>query len=1291
MTKQRVKTTKKNKKRVVHIHLHSIYSTSDALNKPKELCQRAVEIGIDTIVLTDHGNISGVIQMAKYCKEYGLKFIPGCEMYEAQDHTNKKAQDHSSWNKIRHITMLPLNNQGWNDLQQLIVEANTNGFYYSPRISMKYIEDNNLGKNIIATSGCLASQTSQMILAGKEDEAEKEILYRKNLFHQYYLEIQDNGTRDQEIVNQVLLKLSKKHNIPLVYAKDVHYLKPEHAFAHRVIQAISYKTSVHELKYAQPPNTAHFADAEEVYEWADENNIPHEAIENTWKIADQCNVEIELHKNLMPDYPFCPEGHTPSTYLRKLLYDNFIEYVKDCEKKKKSIDVKLYIERIESELKVIEMKGFPSYFLNLWDIILWTTNRKKWLSYEENKKWINEPEMTDDDDDWEVSYPNAKYAHYPEQIVGPGRGSAAGSLMAFLLGITKLDPIEYGLIFERFLNPYRSSMPDIDCDFPGDHHDELLDFVAQRYGRDRTAQIKTFTFFKIKSAIDKICKALEERDPNNPKKIIKYGYAVANEVKALLDITGDQGLMPDGKPCTYKDMMNICIHPEDYERYGEQNLNKFVEASREFRKMMDKYPELNECLPIIEGAIDTSGIHAGGVIISNRPLSLDCPTIAPDEKSKAILPITMYDAIDCEELGLLKMDLLRTATLRQIAMTVDLIEQTTGKRIDTYDIGRDDDDVFDYISTGQTHGLFQINGGGITGYTRQVAPVSQEELIDILALYRPGPLDGLLENGNTIAQQYVINGSQKKLRKYMAEMEPIIKPILEPSRGQMIYQEQLMSLVQIISGYNLGQADTFRRIVGKKKLDDLIKLYDEFMYGHEYVINKWKNLLKEMEDKNLSSILVTSSYDGKEKEMMKQEVEKELKSAYDSQKIHNVIGAVHNGFSEKFGKTMFNQIVAFASYGFNKSHSACYADETYQTAWLKYHYPVEFMTATLTVRGDKKDKTLENLKEAKRMGIKILPPHINKSASGFHPEGDGIRFGLASIAGVGAKAVDAIIDERQKNGDFKNFQDFENRTTSPVNRAVYRTLIQAGCFDEFEPNRHKLLNEYNFNIRKDKEWQGSEEELLKSDPKIRSNHSFRYDERAFTEKRMLEMERELIGVYVSGSPYDGLPFTALSDMDTSTRRDKAYYDVGGRITKIRVIKTKKGDPMAFVEIETQLEPLEFTVFPDVYDEFQQELYKDNIVVVRGYKEKSFYRGEEKDQFICSKILIRDAKKLKKEMGIKADTPIESESKEDKDQKAEKELREKFKPKPKPDLTSELFDEKPKRKRKKRMTTVADYI
>lgn len=1296
---EHLEEAKKGIRKIAHIHMHSIYSIADAMCKPDEVAKRAKELGIDTIVLTDHGVISGVIQMKKACDKYGIKFIPACEMYEAPggrfgDRTQPTPSKTRREN--RHITMIPVNNEGWGAMQYLIQDANTNGMYYDPRTDMNFIKEHGLGKNIIATSGCLGGEIPQRILAGDIEGAKEEALFRAEIFHTFFLEIQDNGSREQEIVNQVLIDIAKETKLPLIYAKDVHYVLPEHADPHHTLVTIGRsrgqkKLTVYECERYPGTNTYHFAGPTEVYEWAISNKIPLEAIENTVKVTDMCNVEIELGKKLMPEYEFCEKGHTPETYLRKLLYDNLIEYVKQCAQEGKKIDVKQYIERIEYEYQVITSKNVASYFLILWDILLWSRDRKKWKSYPANAEWLAKPE-------------NQKYEFYPEYFLGPGRGSAAGSMIAFLLDITRLDPIEYGLLFERFLNPDRKGLPDVDCDFPGDNHELMLDFVAQRYGRDRVAQVKTFTFFKLKGAIDSICSALEMKDPNDKRKTIAYGRKVAEEVKEAINmIATETGKMPDQSEVTYHDMMNISINPDDYKRY-DSALDRAIEASKEFRRLMEKYPELNENLKAIEGTISTSGIHAGAVIISKRPLIMDCPTLIPDEKSKAVLPITMFDYPDCEEIGLLKMDLLRVSTLKQISETLRLIQERHNKKIDLYKIGRNDKNVFKYISEGNTFGMFQINGGGITNYTMQVKPTQQSDLIDIAAIYRPGPLDAILENGKTIAEQYVINGDKTKLKKYLKEMDEDIREILKISRGQMIYQEQTMMISRVVAGYSRGQADGFRKVISKKKISEIKKQYDTFVFGHEDALSYWKEALnawdsskKVINDKGVEAILWYDRYAQREIPITKEELEEKIADIEEDMKFNVIPGAIKNGYEEKFADNLFRQIEAFGGYGFNRSHSACYADESYQTAWLKYYYPTEFMAALFTVRGDNKEDVLAGLKEAKRMGLKILPPHINKSDIGFFPEADGIRFGLRSIDGVGLKAVEYIIEMRKQKGDFKDFDDFlekvvnqfqktEERKTNPINRSVIRQLIKAGCFDEFEPNRYKLLNYYNFNIRGDKKWDGSEEELEK-EKTAKSNHSVYYDPKQYNEKRMLQMEYELIGIYVTKSPYEGLPYTPLSDMELSTRRDKILYDVGGRISKIRTIKTKKGDPMAFIEIETQLEPIEITVFPDEYEKYEQHLYKDNIIVIRGYKERSYYGGKERENFICQKILVKDAKKLKKEMGIQAEKPIEKEE--------EKELPiiEQSKPEPKQDPVAELFnEEKPKKKKKRKpMETIADYL
>lgn len=1311
---QDYKDAKGGKRKIVHIHMHSIFSISDAMVKPMEVAARAKELGIDTIILTDHGVISGIVQMKQACLKYGIKFIPACEMYEAPggvkaDRTKKNPQSDN-----RHITMIPVNNEGWGAMQYIIQDANMNGFHYNPRTDVPFIKSTGMGKNIIATSGCLGGEISQLLLAGSYDEAKAEALYRSTVFHTFFLEIQDNGSREQEIVNQALIQIGQETGLPLVFAKDVHYVMADHQNSHHALVSMSRKQNIHDCNPYPGTNTYHYSGAEEVYKWALDNQIPLEAIENTAKLADMCNVDVELGKDLMPTYPFVEAGHTPETYLRKLLYDNMIEYVDWCVEHDNPIDVKKYIERIEYEYKVICDKNIPSYFLILWDILLWSTDRNRWLSYPANAKWISEQEIVegfdeDDEPTIEIVLPNSKYQFYPEFYVGPGRGSAAGSMIAFLLDITRLDPIEYDLLFERFLNPDRKGMPDIDVDFPGDNHDLLIDFVAQRYGRDRTAQVRTFTAYKLKACIDKLCKAMEEYDPKNPKKIINFGRVVAEEVKATINmIVNDANKMPDADDVTYKDMMNISVHPEDYERYGTA-LPRAIDASKQFRKMMEKYPDLSDNIKNIEGALSGMSIHAGAVIISNRPLEMDCPTIMPDEKSKAVLPITMYDYPDCEALGLLKMDLLRTATLRIISQCIGMVEAKTKKKLNIYDIGRDDEDVFEYISQGKTHGLFQIAGGGITGYTKQVAPKRQAEIIDILAIYRPGPLDAVLGNGNTIAQQYVINGNKKKNKEYLKSLPEDMREVLKKTRGQMIYQESVMTLVRNVSGYSRGQADGFRSVISKKKISEVKKQYDIFVHGHDYTLSHWMAAQDAWEDAkktfdkddNVDKMLWFDGHAKRELPVSKKEIDDAIKDITEQMTINVIPGAVALGYQKKFADNLFRQIEAFAAYAFNRSHSACYADETYQTAWLKFHYPTEYMASLLTVRGDDKEAVLDNLKEAKRMGIKILPPNINKSEAGFFPDGNDIRFGIRSISGVGDKAIEYIFEVRG-NTPFTDFNDFmirgvanfvktPERKTNPINRSVIRQLVKSGCFDEFEANRYKLLNHYNITLRGDKRWIGSELDLEKDSAK--KDHSFVYDEASYNEKRMLQMEFDLIGIYVTKSPYESLPYVAPVDMDFSSGwREKNTYDVGGQIQKINIMKIKKGQSigksMAHVFVETQFESMRLTFFADEYEEFSQHLYKDNILVFRVYKKKGTYNGADTEDLIADKVLVKQGKKLKKEMGINAQKPIESEEAD----VVPDELPIVSQSAPRPDPVAGLFDDKPKKKKKRKRTeTVADYI
>ncbi len=575
--------------------------------------------------------------------------------------------------------------------------------------------------------------------------------------------------------------------------------------------------------------------------------------------------------------------------------------------------------------------------------------------------------------------------------------------------------------------------------------------------------------------------------------------------------------------------------------------------------------------------------------------------------------------------------------------------------------------------------------------------------IRVTKSYRPGPLDAVLETGKTIAEQYVINGTGKKLDKYLDTLPEPMAIELENSRGMMAYQENVMTIVREVAGYSRGQADGFRKVISKKKIPDIKKQYDILVYGHEYALDHakkaratWDTEEKQVNDKGDEGILFYDHHADRKIFTTLKEIEGKIKDIEYDMKLNEIPGAVNMGYDQKFADNLFRQIEAFGGYAFNKSHSACYADETYQTAWLKLYHPTEFMAALLTVRGDSKEKVLDNLKEAKRMGIKILPPKINLSSNGFHPETQGIRFGLQSIDGVGEKAVNYLLDERDKNGDYTGFDNFierivtkfkksETYKSNPINRSVIRQLIKAGCFDEFVPNRYELLNHYNFTVRGDSVWKGKPEELDKDSRK--SNHSIYYDVSEFNEKRMLQMEFELIGIYVTKSPYEGLPYVALADMEPVTGWNKTpTYDVGGRITKIKPIKIKNGKnvgkTMAHIFIETQFDSYRITAFVDEYEEFSQHFYVDNILVFRVYKKMGTYNGAETEDLTLVKVLVKEGKKLKKEMGIKENVSIATVSNQP-DIDAPKPVKE-AEPMPvRPDPVADMFDDSPKARRNRR--------
>jgi DNA polymerase III subunit alpha len=1156
------------------MHIHTKYSSKDALSDPDEYCKRAKELGYTTVTATEHGVLYSAVEMAQAAKKYGLKFIPGCEVYE----TDNRMHHARAGQEVYHFLLLAANDQGYKDLMTIVSDASTIGkFDDNERTDFNFIEANGLGKNLIATSACLGGRISQLILAGEKEEAKKVAKRLKKMFYAFYFELQDNEIKDQGIVNMELIEMSKELGIPVVLTSDIHYVYPEDGEHHDTLICIGFNNKKNDPnRYRYEGDFPYYLRSpKDKYDWAKKNNIPIQAIYNTKLIADHCDVHIPMGLDLLPEFP-CPTGFDPASFMERLCYDSLQEYLQKQTAKGHYMNVQEYIDRLNMEVKVIRDKNYPGYFLTLWDFVQFLKRENIFL--------------------------------------GPGRGSAAGSLIAYLLGITKLDPIIYDLQFERFLNPERNSMPDIDIDIPDIHRSKCIDYIKNKYGSENVAQIMTFGEIGVKSGIRDLVRVLE-LDP-----------AIANEISELVPAK-----MPDQSDVTLDVLMELADEgSKTAEKFGERG--GIVEIAKRFKGYMEEYPDIYDALRKVEGTVRSKGIHAGGVIICKDKIS----NYAPVEKGSgtAVLDICAFPMGTVEEIGLLKMDFLGLRTLSVVAMALDAIEQRTGKYIDLYDIGRDDKEVFQLLRDGHTHAIFQVSGNGITHYMKQVKPTTFDHVIDVLALFRPGPLEAEVAPGVTMCDRYVENGDIHP-EDYMEDTDERIRHVMEKTRAVLIYQEQIMTLVREMAGYTLGAADSFRRVIGKKKIKEVAAIRWQFLYGKhaaDKIKDEMANIVNEEQKKELEDQLYI--------------VEKSPVTAE---------GAIAKGWSLKDADYWFKAIGKFAGYGFNRSHSAAYADLTYQTAWLKVHYPVEFMMAQLTSQADNQDKTIANLNECRRMGIKILSPDVHKSQKGYtidewededgnkHPA---IRCGLLSIKGVGPGVIEEIkgqltvLDEhgQELHAPYRNFDDFISRVSGKtVNKNYVEKLILAGCFDEMEPNRFKLLNHYFFNIRGDKQYGGTPEEYREAKAqkdkakKPKSNEYPVHDPTTFTQELQLEYEKEFIGVFLSGHPLGDLPYKPWSSL-----QDGEDVKIGGRIKTVRKHKTKgKGDLMAFIKLETQAEELDVTVFPRDYKNLEEKIFKGNIVVVKGKKQVK----DGREGILVDNIIVPKKKKHKVERDLQAD-PLE---------------------------------------------------
>ena len=1050
----------------VHLHTHTEYSLLDGANKIKELPARAKELGMKAMAITDHGVMFGVVDFYKECKKVGIKPIIGCEVYVAP--RTRFDKEPNIDNKYSHLILLVKNETGYKNLTNLVSMGFTEGFYYKPRIDLELLEKYHEG--LICLSACLAGSVNKAILKEDIEEARKIALWHKNLFGEdYYLEVQPNGLPEQVLVNQKLVQLSKELDIPLVATNDAHYLKKEDAYIHEVLLCIQTGKKMNDVdRMKMGADEFYVKSPEEMSEYF--KNIP-EAIENTVKIAEKCNFDFVFGDIKLPNYEVPKEYKTHSEFFKELCRKGLIK--RYGENPSKEIQ-----DRLEYEISVIENMGYVDYYLIVWDFI--------------------------------------NYAKTQGISVGPGRGSGAGSIAAYAMGITDIDPIKYNLLFERFLNPERISMPDFDIDFCYERRPEVIDYVARKYGRDHVSQIITFGTMSARMVIRDVGRALD------------VPYAEADKLAKMVPME-----------------LHITI-------------KKALEQNPEFKELYETDEATKNLLDIamkLEGLPRQASTHACGVLITDKPVVEYVPLYVNEGTVEAQFIMTTL-----EELGLLKMDFLGLRTLTVISDTIKFVKQNRGIDVE-FDKDMNDPKVFENTwQSGNTVGIFQFESQGMTNFMKELKPDTLEDIIAGVSLYRPGPMDQI--------PRYIKNKLNPEHSEYT---HPALEPILNVTYGCMVYQEQVMQIVRDLAGYSLGRADLVRRAMGKKKLDVMAKEREIFINGQT--------------DENGNVIIP---------------------------------GCVRNGIDEASANKIFDEMAEFAKYAFNKSHAAAYAVVSYRTAYLKTYYPVEFMAATLNSFLGNLDKIPEYITECKRMNIEILKPSINKSYTKFTVNEDKIRFGLGSVKNVGTAAIEAIVEERNKNGEFKSFTDFCERIQGEaVNKKCIESLIKSGAFDELGETRHTLMDSFEgildtISGETRKSIQGQVTMFDIANEETTEKHKYNLNRiEEYEERTLLDMEKEMLGIYISGHPLEKIKEQIQKNTNINSlqminmkeendlSKDGKPVKYAGIITSVKKKYTKNNTIMAFVSVEDLYGVTEIIVFDSCYNRSSSELLVDNIVLVEG--------------------------------------------------------------------------------------------
>ena len=1045
----------------VHLHTHTAYSLLDGEGTVKKILDRAKELGQTAMAITDHGNMYGVIEFYEYAKQIGIKPILGCEVYVAQRSRFDKVHELDSTNY--HLILLAENEIGYKNLMKIVSAGWVDGFYYKPRVDIETLTKYSEG--LIALSGCMFGVISRHFLNSNPEEAMKtaekfiEIFGKDNFF----IEIQDHGLYDQKKLNSQLIGLAQKLNLGLAATNDIHYVKKEDAEYQDILMCIQMGKTVNDTDRMKMESSELYVKSEE--EMRELFSYIPEAIENTQKIADRCNVEIEFGKLHLPEFAL-PDGYTAYEYLRELCQKGFAERYPN--------DDGALLERLEYELCTIKSMGYVEYFLIVWDFI--------------------------------------NYAKSNGIMVGPGRGSAAGSIVSYCLKITDIDPIKYGLIFERFLNPERVTMPDIDIDFCYERRGEVIDYVNRKYGSDHVAQIITFGTMAARLAIRDVGRALD----------VPYSVAdtVSKEIPAALDMTIEKALK---------------INPQLKSMYdGDPQIKKLVDTSME-----------------LEGLPRHSSTHAAGVVITREPVTEYVPV-----QCNSDVITTQFTKDTVEHLGLLKMDFLGLRTLTVIRDALENIKITHGKTVDISKIDFEDKAVYDMISKGDTDGVFQLESGGMQSFMKELKPTSIEDIIAGISLYRPGPMDSI--------PRYVANKNNPKNITYK---HPLLENILDVTYGCIVYQEQVMQIVRDLGGYSLGRSDLVRRAMSKKKTDVMEQERKNFIYG----------------------------------------IKKENGE-------YEVDGAIRRGIDEKTAAEIFDEMMDFAKYAFNKSHAAAYAFVSYQTAWLRFHYPVEFFSALLTSCLGHPDKITKYLNSAEKLGIKILPPDINKSTACFVPDGKDIRFSLGAVKNVGISIIEEMVEERKSGGLFTSFTNFCNRMAAGrLNKRGLEALVRCGAFDSLGLKRSVLLDvfENTFDSAVDNKKNNVEGQLDFGsffDDFSSDNDSFP-DREELSNTEILKNEKEYLGVYISGHPFDSFKDRAKElasayIMDI-TENENSRFKSGDKVTLcgiavgIRKQFTKKNELMYYLTLEDLTGTIEVIVFPSHVRTFYNILKEDAVLTISG--------------------------------------------------------------------------------------------